>query len=427
MTSIKQELDQMLKRAITLCGETVKEGVDANGAKTLVKVNADSAVKEFMTTLASTCDKAGASKEMAERIIAAWEDKTGQLERSLNAARIEQIGNFIVSESTFQASFFNIIGLAPDEQPAYINDTLNETKVGIIGEDGKPERVRIVKPQERTLVGLYEIASEHVKYRTLDLYRGDVTQTALATINLARDMRIKTDRKHYDALNAAIASGGCYNVFSYEASRAVKATRVYVPHSIIDTSHLPTTNDIVNGSSASGGLTGSNSRWQVRWYDPDSTTVGLSGFRPAVLLLIEDYTNCWGDILPYGQTGSRLVATGEIIVPASDIINIARGMTLVSNTLENELQRQVQANGYMSLTFQGKNWKFIPDVTIPAGTCFPRFNLMPGLSYVKPSVDRAFVKRDDEMNYEERWNRHAMGIVIPAQNRPRGLRIKYIA
>jgi hypothetical protein len=418
MTSIKEQLDKMLKRSISLCSlcsESNPNGTDNGRTPDVVT---DAATKHFITTLASEIDKPDKAKAMAEMIVAAWDDKTGKLQRSLNAVRMEQIGNFIVSESTFQSSFFNVITLAPDEQPGYINDTLHEVKVGYIGEDGHPQKVRIVKPQERTLVGLYSIASDEVRYRTEDIYRGDVRQTALATINIARDIRIKSDRLHYTALTASLANGGCYGAFSYEASNTKVATRIYNAHSVINTSLLPTTNQMVQKASTSAA------RWDVQWYDPATLTNG-DGFRPAVLMLIEDYSNAWGDCLPFGQTGTRLVPTGEIIMPSDAPINLARYLTPVSNTLENVLQEQVLREGYMKLALNGRTWTFIPDVTIPSGTLYPRFNLMAGLSYVKPSWDRAFVKQDIEQNWEERWNRKAFGIVIPSQSRPRSIQITY--
>jgi hypothetical protein len=104
---------------------------------------------------------------------------------------------------------------------------------------------------------------------------------------------------------------------------------------------------------------------------------------------------------------------------------MARYLTMTSNTYSNVLQEQVQNQGYMKLNLNGRTWTFISDNTIPTGSCYPRFNLLPGISYSKPSWDRAFVKRDDEENWEERWNRVSWGAMLPAQNRPRGLKITY--
>ena len=52
------------------------------------------------------------------------------------------------------------------------------------------------------------------------------------------------------------------------------------------------------------------------------------------------------------------------IVPAKDIIHIADGATPTMNTTTNDLQDQLNNNGYAMLTWMGTTWKFIPDVTI---------------------------------------------------------------
>jgi len=410
MTSIKQTLDTMLKRCLTLHGTTFQE---VDGKK--VAIGTDEAVREFMKLMASDSTS---PREVADKIIAAWDDKTGALQTSLNAARVTAVGNFIATESVFKSAFFSTVSLQPDEEAFYTNTTQNEQIVGLMGEDGTPERTRVVRSQARTPIGIYALSSKIVRYKTLDIYKGDVSQTVLGTINTARDLTFKLDRVHYDLLNASLSNGGCYGAFSFEQTRSNKATRIYNAHSGIVTAHLPTTNDIVNGTTSGTGGT----RFTVQYYDTAATN--LTGFRPAVLRAIIDYATSWGNVLP---EGGSLVPSGDIIVPASDIINIALGLLPANNDTAGSLQAQVQEQGYFSLNLLNKNWRFIPDLTITSGTCFPRFNLVPGLSYEKPSFDREFVTRNDIENWEERFQRKAYGLCIPAQYRPRGLRIKYIA
>jgi hypothetical protein len=168
----------------------------------------------------------------------------------------------------------------------------------------------------------------------------------------------------------------------------------------------------------------------VQYYDPvykaDGTTASdYEGFRPAVLLAIEDYANRWADLLP---DGGRLVPTGDIIVPSSDIIGMAQWMDILKiGVTQTSMQEQVMNQGYSALTLFGKTWRFIPDVTIDSGTCYPIFNLKPGIAYEKPNWHREFSKVNDEENWEERWQRASYGAVIPAQWRPRALSVKYIA
>ncbi len=411
MTSIQSNLDNMLKRSLTLCGYDLNEKGE--------KVGKHEAVQNFLKTLAadSTSDK-----EMADKMIAAWDDKSGTLQRALNAVRLTQIGNFIASDSVFKSAFFSTVTLAPEDQPFYLNESANETRVSLMGDDGSPESVRVVAPQERTAVGLYTVAPDAVRIKTEDIYRGtSVRAAALRTLNIARDIAYMLDRKHYTLLNTAVSGGGCFGAFSYESGAFTnKAKHIYVAHSGIITSQLPTTNAITNGTTA--GPTGT--RFTVRRYDAASTT--LTGFRPAVLRCIVDYSVSWSKWMP-DANGQQLVPTGEIIVPAVDIIGIADNLASANTDTANSLNQQVTDSGYFSLSLLGKVWKFIPDITIATGTCYPRFNMLPGLTYEKPSWDKAGTVVNERENWEEFWSRKAYGAVIPAQWRPRAMKITYAA
>jgi hypothetical protein len=429
MKSIKQELDAMLKRSLTLCGYTYAKD-EATGQE--VVVPKDKAVRDFLTTLASINPDPRAQADM---IIAAWDDTTGLLQKALNSVRTEAVGNFIAAESVFKSAFFETVTLRPDEEPWYTNETGQEARISEMGEDGSPEQVRIVKPQQKAAVGLHTVATDYIRYKTMDIMKGDISAATLRTLNIARDLTFKLDTLHRDLLTASLANGGAFGLFSYEndgglrkqgPASANKATKIYLAHSGIVTSHLPTTNDIVNGTT--GGPTGT--RFTVQYYDPvyaeDGTTPSdYTGFRPAVLRAIIDYASSWGKYLPDG--GGMLQPTGEIIVPSSDIINIGAGLLPSNNDTANSVQQQVQDNGYFSLNLLNKNWKFIPDVTIAAGTCYPRFNLLPGISYEKPSWDLEDVKTNRMENWEERAQRRAWGAVIIAQRRVRAMQITYIA
>lgn len=412
MTSIKQTLNSMLARQMTLCGFTLEKDEAGN----LVQRPKDAAVRGFLKTLASIDAK---PEEQAKMIIEAWDDKTGQLQQALNSVRVEAVGNFIAAESTFKSAFFSTVTLGPSDEPWYTNETGQEMRILSMGEDGSPEQVRVVKPEARTAIGLYTIASDWFKYKTLDIMKGDVSAAQQKTVDIARDLTFALDRIYFNALNAALASGGCFGAFSYEQANSNKARRIYLAHSGIVTSHLPTTNAIVNGTTS--GPTGT--RFTVQYYDTAATN--LTGFRPAVIRAIVDYAASWGKYLPDG--GGTLMPTGEIIVPSSDIINIGLSLLPSNNTQSTTIQEQVDRNGFFSIQLWDKTWTFIPDVTIPSGTCYPRFNLLPGIAYEKPSWDKEFVERNDIENWERRFQRKAWGVVIPAQRRVRALKITYNA
>jgi hypothetical protein len=412
MLSVTEKMNAMLRRCVTLHGVRHEEDKDGNP----VAINTDKAVREFLTLLAKDEPKPA---EQAKILLEAWEAgaKSDKM-LALNAIRVEQVSNYISAESTFMSMFFEQVSLAPDEEPKVTNDTTQEIRVTAMGEDGHPDRIRIVKPQSKIDIGLQFLMSDKVSYKILDLYRGRVDGVATKTFNIADNMRFKVDRSCFNVLNKAASAGGAYGAFSLEQGRARKEQRIYLAHSGIVTSHLPTTNDIVQGAQA-GPVAGT--RFTVRYYDAISSN--LTGLRPAVLLAIIDYADSWANVLP---GGGRLVPTGEIIVPSSDIINIALTMVPTNNTTESRIQEDVNRDGYTSIQYLGRTWKFIADVTIPPGTCYPRFNMLPGRVYFKPNMDKEFVETDEGQNEETRWQRKVWGAYIICQYRPRTIRIKYI-
>lgn len=398
MTSLQQQLDQMIKRSVTLHGFTY----DTEGNL----LDADKANKEFLRTLASLEPD---PKEQAKMLVEAWEDKSGTLMRALNAVRVEQVGNYIVSESNFMSAFFEQVTLKDDEEPYVVNDTAQEIRVGHVGEDGTPDHVRVVKPEAKTAIALRFLMSEIVRYKTLDVYKGRVAEVAKKTFDISRDLTFKLDRECFNLLSAPVANGGCFGAFSTEQGNTNKAKRIYLAHSGIVTAHLPTTNDY-DMTQAAGSATNPA---------PDGA---LAAFGIKVLKAIIDYSDRWGNVLP---GGGRLVPTGEIIVPSSDIIAIANDATPQSNAQENRIQEEINRLGYTMLTYLGRAWKFIADVTIVKGSCYPRFNILPGRVYFKPTFDKEFVETNESENWEKRWQRKVYGAYVISQYRPRALRLKY--
>lgn len=400
MTSIQSEFKSLLNRCMALHGRTYE--VADNGD--LIATPTDAAVRKFLTAL---CADSQDHKEVIAKMKAAWEgDK--EVQTALNAARVWQVGNFIAAESTFRSAYFELVTLKPDEEPWIVNETTNEIRVGSISEDGTPETVRVLKADAKFALGLYMVASDYVKYKTLDLYKGDITGPQKATFDIARDLTFKLDRLHFNLMTAALADGGAFGAFSTENTKANRAQRIYMPHSGIVVAHLPSTNDFVNTDVAA---------WD--------TEENLTGFRPAVLKVIEAYANRWGNALP--DNAGRLVPTGEIIVPASDLENLGKYLAVSNDTVASDLQNQVEKNGFASLTLWGRTWRFIPDVTIVSGTCYPRFNHVIGLSFDKPSHGGEDVVTNKLEHWEKRAQSRAWGAAIISQWRVRACRIKYIA
>jgi hypothetical protein len=396
MTAIQKDMEDLLKRCLTLHG-TALEWDDQGRPQ---KVPADKAVRDFLTTMCKEITE-GDAMATAELIQKAWA-KDPDAVRSLNGARVYHVGNFIAAESMFRQAFFQIETLQLDEEPWIINDTENEMPIVDVSPDGAPQEIRVIKSDAKFAAGLYVIVSRWVKYNTLDIYKGDVSGPAKATFNIARDLAFKLDRKHFDLLNAS-----AFGPFSVEQDNTNPAERIYLAHSGIVTSNLPSTNDFDNDDVAAWDPTGSS----------------LTGFRPEVLALIGDYSMRWGTYLP--DTSSRLVPTGDIIIPSQDISAIAKGLLAESGTNETDLQKQIQQNGYASLRVLGQNYRFLPNATIESGTCYPVFNLKVGLSFDKPGFSADSVENDLAEHWERRKQGRAWGATLIKQWRVRAMRINY--
>ena len=379
-----------MAKAIALCGVTL----DKDG----MVVPAEDAKKEFLTML---CGLTPDPKEQCKIIIEAWADRDKMA--ALNAVRVEQVENFIAVMSVFGPAYFESVTLADNEEPFIQNTTRSvEYRINYIGEDGTPDRARVQKPGSKVNIPLRFLESEIIRYKTLDLYKGRIAEIATVQFDIARDLSIKRDQELFTLLSLTPANGGAFGAFSYEQGLADKTKRIYVAHSALRTEHLPTTNDI----------------------DLTAPPYSYDRFQIGVIFQIVNYSDSWGTWLP-DAGGQRLIPTGDIIVPASDIIDIAITAEPSMNVPESRIQEQINTSGYTSVSYLGRTWRFIPDATIPKGTCYPVFGLKPGRLYLKPTFDREIVDTNERENWEQRSQRTVFGAYIISQHRPRALRIKY--
>lgn len=415
----KDTLQQTLNRRIMLCGQF-------RDRSTGQLVSIDEANKKYLTTM---CGKNADPKKAGSIIHAAHEEWGGgkgvfgnlvSLDGSpirntkmhqLCAARIELINNFIVARPNFRSWFFEEVPLADDEQPYIVNETNNEVGIVHIGEDGTPERQRLVRPQARTPLALRIISSLKVRYKTFDVYRGNVAELTRKTFDIARDLEIKWDIELFHLINQPVANGGAFGPFSFENNRSQPQLRIWVPHSALVVSHFPTTNDY-DLTAAAGSAT-----------NPTPDQITDNKFNIAIIRAIVDYENRWPDLFE----GGKLMATGEIMVPASDIIAIAYAFTPTANVNEQRIQEEINRTGYMSVDYLGRNWKFIPSFFLQSGICYPRFNLMPGLVFSKTGMDREHLETNLTENWEERQMQKVYGAATITQRRIRCMRIKYMS
>lgn len=419
---MKDTLKQLAKRGLSLNGYDYEGGLYLNpGSDRRVSVDAQN--REYLLTLASAetdlrakdsdTDVVKAAKADALATVRAAMAGDAKALRSLNALRLTQSDNYIKASSNFM-SFFEVVTLKDDERPGVKYTSQNEISCGYVAQDGSPRRVKIEPHRDHATIPLRHITSNKVGYYTRDIYDGsNIADMARATFDIAFDLSYKIDRECFTLLNAAVGSGGVFGAFTVNGA---KANRLYVPHSGIITSHLPDTNDItVHETAISSDGTVYN--------DATSPIVGRFGVR--VIQEIIRYAESWGQWSPQGQ----LVPTGEIIVPSSDIFAIMLDHSVISTSAgrptESDLERDMAEKGFMEINYGGRTWRFVRDVTIESGTCFPKFNKVPGQVFLKPSQDREFTKTDEEANWEERSQQKVFGAYVLNHWRMNALRLTY--
>lgn len=416
------DLSLKAKRGLSLNGYDYEGGLYLNPQATK-RVDVDKQNRDYILALASAetnlspndADSADvkSAKEKALNMVRDALAGDRQALRSLNALRLTTSDNYIKASSNF-LSFFEIVTLKDDERPGVKYTSQNEISCGYVAQDGKPRQRKIEPHRAHDTIPLRIISSDRVGYYTRDIYDGsNIAEMAKATFEIAFDLTFKIDRECFNLLNATVGNGGVYGAFTLTGARA---SRLYVPHSGIVTAHLPQTNDItVYTTPISGDGT---------YNDPTSGIVKRFGVR--CLQEIIRYSESWGQWSPQG----KLVPTGEIVVPSSDIFAILMDLTVVSTSggrpNETELERQVAESGFMELEFpKGRMWKFTPDVTIQPGKCFPKFNKVPGQVFFKPSQDQEFTFPEPEKNYEERSQQKVFGAYVLNHWRMNALRLTY--
>jgi hypothetical protein len=410
----------------SLCGFEYAEGTHA-----LVEVDLSKKTRDFIRSLcaspldlnpaATDTDEVKAHKKTTLEIIRSAIKGNEEAGRTLAAIRLETVDNYVRVGSDFM-SYFNIVTLKDNEQPYIQNTTKSETRILYLSEDAEPKMVKAVRPTAETAIELRQITTEPVWYRTRDIYKGQIADLARATFDIGFDLKNKFDREAYNLMITALNSGGPYGTFSLTGS---KVSRLYVPNSLIDTSQLPTTNDLTVKRRTINAKTN-----QVVWLNDDDTVAAsesaadIAGyFGVPVLQDIVRYCMGWAGVFSDGP----LQPTGEIQVPAIDVQDILMGLgTPTPNVMQTNAQEQIQKNGFANIgEWFGVNWKIIPNVTIPSGTCYPKLNKTAGNVYLKPGMDEEFTETDNKKHEETRWQTKVFGIAIIAQRRYNMVRCTY--
>jgi hypothetical protein len=305
---------------------------------------------------------------------------------------IERTNNYILPTMNF-GRFFDVRTLGPEENPAIKNETKQEIKVKYVGKRGQNEVTDILYPNEKVPVNWHVLESEEIEFETFDLYEGDISDVARQQFNIDLDLAHQLESK-LDPKTGLLSA----NVFGAFNLTGNKGARVYVPHSRIDPTILPKTNELVIAG------VGQN------------TKLGQ-----AVFEVILNYCACLTKTTPDGD----LAPTGEIIVRANEMIQVISSITL-TNTNQNAIAQQILQRGFYELgEILGVNWKFIPDNVIAPGRCYPVLNKPVGMLWLKPTADQAESKAIRRGRLMRMWQNKVIAAAIPTPNLKNVVRAQY--
>ena len=337
-----------------------------------------------------------AAKAMGVSYRDAWDDKNKLAQ--LCALRVTTIDNYLRATSNY-ASYFRPISLADDENPVLRFSYRHEVACTYLGQDGNVISVRAAKEDKKVYPQLHLLTSQSFGYPIRDIYNGDVSSAAQATVDIGFDLGASYDLKCKTILDTVF---GAFTVTGALLDRTFQA------NSRVILANLPTTNEIVlaDNTTTPGGL-------------------ATCKFRLDVIKAIKKYCTQWGAIFPDGP----LAPTGVIYVPSCDASQI---MDQFSPTgfYSAQIANQVLDGDYLAFDFMGQRWLIIPDVTLASGQCYPVLNKPIGELYDKPSWNREYVTPTDPQdrlrkNWEERSQTRLIGLATAAPWAVNAIRVTY--
>jgi hypothetical protein len=373
--------------------------------RTLAGAPLGESVVQFYDGLIAGMKDEAVQKERLELLVRANSKDAavyGPARQTLASLRTEVFSNYLYARALWMNQYCEIVNLKADERPLAQRITKQEVAVYAVGGDGAPRMVKIdLEPQEN-LIPLEFLTTDIVRYRKVDIYRGRVTDPALATINLAYDFSMKVDGQ---IQNLLIGQGSSF--FGNFTFNGARPNWTYVAHSRINTANLPASNDVI-------------------CYEQDGETP-QEGFGFQVLAAIIDYCARWNGSF---QDGVDLRPTGRILLPPPQIKEIMNGV-YPSGAMRNDIADELMEQGWFGVHFLGVDWLFEPDNTLNPNTqaCYPEFNKKPVQVFFKPELDEEKTSSGDyqieQKNEEERYIRKVFGAYWDTSRRPYAARFNY--
>lgn len=306
----------------------------------------------------------------------------------LQTLRIETTQNYLIPVLHF-GRFFEVINLGEKESPAIQNTTKNEFKVFYLGQDGGEELKKAAPEFSETTVDLFPITTETVEYPLYDLYRGRIADAATKTFDLNFDMENGIDGNLYTLLN------GSFGAFTTTGARAA---RTYALNSRIRASIIPTTNELGPLGVAADGTT---------------------KFGQTSLDAVMDYAACW----PADSQG-ELKPTGNVLIPADQVSHSGSGITITGQK-QNQLAERIADIGWYGYHYNGVDWTFIPDHTLPLHKAIFQLNRPVGYLWFKPFFSQDKEEIDEKAGQGKRWIKKVIGTAVTAPAKRNVARVTY--
>lgn len=310
-------------------------------------------------------------KKVLDLVRKAKANPKGPEDVQLAELRVETVNNFIWASSN-ALTFFDEVSLMPTEEPFLENTSRWQINVDYVGQDGRPKKTVNIRYQDQARVNLHTLSTEELEYYVFDVYKGDVRTPQLANVDMGYEIMMQVDGILWPYIKSRILAAN--QTFNFTSG--TKSSRVFVPHTRIETDNLPTTNLLVA---------------------PGNTN--SSTWRKACLDLALVYVASWGS----NAFRDGPIKPVTVFMPSSDVMGLLAEIQIVSQAFPNTVVEQILETGFI-LSYGGVKWSFVGDSTLPPadGLAYVKTNKSIGTFYTKPAADKTIIDRSTAMEKENK-------------------------
>lgn len=326
--------------------------------------------------------------------------QSGDVEaQTLLEAHIKELTVMLLIPTAKWLPFLETVTLGDGDIPMVTTNMEQEAGVRVIGNDGGLREFGAVQNLDHFVVTLFRITTDWFTYKLDDLYHGGkVKNTALATINMARDMGIHIDSLIKSYLIPSTSNSIITGTF---VTTGKASARHYLVHSSVATDNLPTGN-----------------------YVELTDNTATSKLRKAVLKTAIQYCTSWGS--GSFENGPDMVPV-SIRVPSS---HAAQFLDEAEVSTTPDQKREAFAGNPFQFSYGGYNFTIVPDSTLSPSleVCIVQMNRPVGTFYTKPSVGRQITDEgpgQQALNRGKKMESKAVGFLFPTSWTVNVLCIRY--